>query len=89
MTMNIYITKENEEQLRKLKSYTMSGLVNYLLTDYFKSNPASELVRRVERKAEKKMPELYNETGEQAIRMAATRQEWSGPIYRDKKKGRL
>ena len=38
MNMNIYITKDNEANLRKLEDYTMSGLINHLLYDYWKDH---------------------------------------------------
>ncbi len=47
--MNIYITKENEEQLRGLKDYTMSGLVNHLLANYFGAHSQEE-VRELSKK---------------------------------------
>lgn len=44
MNMNIYITKANEKMLREHTEQSMSGLINYLLAEYFdskKDNPAS------------------------------------------------
>lgn len=43
MTMNIYITASNEEQLRKVKDSTMSGLINYLLDKHFGHHSGDEL----------------------------------------------
>lgn len=36
--MNIYITRTNEEKLREVNDYTMSGLINHLLTEYFRTH---------------------------------------------------
>lgn len=44
--MNIYITKENEEDLRRFDG-SMSGLINALLRDFFESNPTKEEKREV------------------------------------------
>ena len=58
MNMNIYITKDNEERLRGLGEWTMSGLVNYLLTAWFKNpeHSANALKEKVEKPALKKFP---------------------------------
>lgn len=39
ITMNIYITKENENNLRNASDQSMSGLINSLLVDYFETHP--------------------------------------------------
>ena len=57
MTMNIYITQDNESNLRGLNDYTMSGLVNHLLTGYFKTHTKDE-VKAVEEKIVEKVEYL-------------------------------
>lgn len=51
MSMNIYITRENEQKLRQLEGYTMSGIINYLLDNYFKTHNVSEIKEKIEPKA--------------------------------------
>ncbi len=59
--MNIYISKENEKKLRQLEDWTMSGLINYLLTEYWKTHTVKgvktqvepEIKKLVEKKIEK------------------------------------
>lgn len=47
--MNIYITPANEEKLRQVKDFTMSGLVNYLLGSYWEGHSIED-VKQIERK---------------------------------------
>lgn len=57
ITMNIYITTPNEKNLRQLEDWSMSGLVNYLLSDYFKTHTIKD-VKRIEKAANVKPEDL-------------------------------
>lgn len=47
--MNLYITRDNENNLRQVSDHTMSGLVNYLLHQYFDNHTKNDL-RAVDKK---------------------------------------
>lgn len=40
--MNIYITRDNEERLRNLTEQSMSGLINFLLIEYFSTHEVKD-----------------------------------------------
>lgn len=48
MNMNIYINKDNEEKLRQLEDWTMSGLINNLLETFFEKHDVMDFKNQVE-----------------------------------------
>ena len=63
MNMNIYITQENEQKLRQLNDWTMSGLVNYLLVKWFDDpdHNVEAIKENVEKEAFKEFPTKMQE----------------------------
>jgi len=76
MNMNIYITKDNEEKLRKLDDWTMSGLINYLLEKHW-DDPDSQRIKSFKKTTknigiDKEFDKDLN--------------NWEGPVFRSKDK---
>ena len=98
--MNIYITKDNEERLRGLADWSMSGLINYLLNGYFEEgnlfahkmhkgthDTFKKLTKEIEGRdiSDAEIDEAMNES----FLGPESGKEWEGPIFRNKKKSKL